>query len=115
MGRPITDFFSTEKGIINDSAKVFDIPMHDLAGQILPKPVYQFLGKQFPETAKCYSGMIYFDDLEQSSEGAGLDKILEECLFDINYGYRQLKILIGRGINGFLLKMGLSVTLRLPN
>ena len=107
-GRPITDFFSTEKGIISDTAKVFDIPMHDLAGQILQKPVYKLLGKQFPETAKCYSGMIYFDDLEQSSKSAGLDKILEECLFDINYGYRQLKVKIGRGNKWLPFKEGLK-------
>jgi len=96
-GRSVTDFFATEKGIIDNSAKTFDIPFHDLAGQILHKPVYKLLGKETPETAKCYSGMIYFDDLELPDKTAGLDKILEECQFDINYGYRQLKAKIGRG------------------
>lgn len=96
-GKPITDFFTLEKGVINDSAKSFDIPLHDLAGQIFQKPVYKLLGKETPETAKCYSGMIYFDDLEQPTKTAGLDKILEECKFDHDYGYRQLKVKIGRG------------------
>lgn len=96
-GKPVTDFFSIEKGVINNSTKAFDIPLHDLAGQILQKPVYKLLGKGNPEVAKCYSGMIYFDDLEQPNKSAGLDKILEECQFDINYGYRQLKVKIGRG------------------
>jgi D-galactarolactone cycloisomerase len=96
-GRPITDFFTVEKGVIDDTAKAFDIPLHDLAGQILQKPVYKLLGKGAPKTVKCYSGMIYFDDLEQADKTAGLDKILEECQYDINYGYRQLKVKIGRG------------------
>lgn len=96
-GKPVTDFFSVEKGVISDSAKSFDIPLHDLAGQILQKPVYKLLGKETPETAKCYSGMIYFDDLEQPDKKSGLDKILEECQFDYNCGYRQLKVKIGRG------------------
>src|SRR5512133_367057 len=30
-GKPVTDFFSVENGIINDVAKSFDIPLHDLA------------------------------------------------------------------------------------
>jgi D-galactarolactone cycloisomerase len=96
-GRPLTDFFSVEKGIINDSARTFDIPLHDLAGNIFHKPVYQLLGKVEPEIVKCYSGMIYFDDLDQPTKKSGLDKILEECQFDYNYGYRQLKVKIGRG------------------
>jgi D-galactarolactone cycloisomerase len=96
-GKPVTDFFVSEKGVISDSAKTFDIPLHDLAGQILGKPVYRLLGKDTPESAKCYSGMIYFDDLEQPDKKTGLDKILEECQFDYNHGYRQFKVKIGRG------------------
>lgn len=96
-GRYITDFFVPEKGVINDSVKAFDIVLHDLAGRILQKPVYQIIGRETPISTKCYSGMIYFDDLEESSKSAGLDKILEECQYDYNYGYRQLKVKIGRG------------------
>lgn len=96
-GNPVTDFFAVNKGIINDSATTFDVPLHDLAGQILQKPVYKLLGNDKPVTVPCYSGMIYFDDLDQATEKAGFDKILEECQFDYNYGYRQFKLKIGRG------------------
>jgi L-alanine-DL-glutamate epimerase-like enolase superfamily enzyme len=41
--------------------------------------------------------MIYFDDLEPASNPAGPDKILEECKWDYDYGYRQFKLKIGRG------------------
>lgn len=96
-GKPVTDFFLTEKGLVDDSVISFDIPLHDLAGQILQKPVWQFLGSSIPQTAPCYSGMVYFDDLEEPTKSKGLDKILEECQFDIDYGYRQIKLKIGRG------------------
>jgi L-alanine-DL-glutamate epimerase-like enolase superfamily enzyme len=96
-GKSLSDFFSAGHGVFNNDARTFDIPMHDLAGQILKVPVYKILGKARPVKVKCYSGMIYFDDLDQPDKKSGLDKILEECQYDINYGYRQLKIKIGRG------------------
>jgi L-alanine-DL-glutamate epimerase-like enolase superfamily enzyme len=43
-----------------------------------------------------YSGMIYFDELEPEDNPAGMDKIIENCQWDIDYGYRQLKVKIGR-------------------
>ncbi len=96
-GKPLTDLFTVETGVISDQAKPFDIPLHDLAGNILKKPVYKLLGGKKPETADCYSGMIYFDDLDQPDKTSGLDKLLEECRYDHEYGYRQLKVKIGRG------------------
>lgn len=96
-GKPLTEFFLPEKGVINDTAKSFDIPLHDLAGNILKTPVYRLIGGKKAESAPCYSGMIYFDDLDQPDRKSGFDKILEECSYDRDYGYRQLKVKIGRG------------------
>jgi D-galactarolactone cycloisomerase len=113
-GKPLTNFFTVEKGVTSDSANSFDIPLHDLAGNIFGKPVYKLLGKGKLRVANCYSGMIYFDDLDQQNKNAGLDKILEECQFDYKYGYRQLKVKIGRsnkwlpGVEG--LKRDIEVT-----
>ena len=107
-GKPVTDFFAADKGVINEAAKAFDIVLHDLAGQILQKPVYQLMGKKKPEIVSCYSGMIYFDDLDQTTEKAGFDKILEECQYDYNYGYRQFKLKIGRGNKYFAGEKGLK-------
>ena len=33
--------------------------------------------------------MIYFDELEHNGKTGGIDKILENCNWDIEYGYRQ--------------------------
>ena len=96
-GKPVGDLIVPVSGVTSPEYEGFDFSLYDLAGKILGKPVYQLLGKRKPETHPCYSGMIYFDDLEPASAPAGPDKILEECRFDYNYGYRQFKLKIGRG------------------
>ena len=98
-GKKLTDVFDLNIGV-SDAASPFDIPLHDLAGVILRKPVYQILnGGTLPlqNNVPCYSGMIYMDDVDISDKIAGFDKILEECYYDYNKGYRQLKLKIGRG------------------
>ncbi|MEQ9443172.1 MAG: enolase C-terminal domain-like protein [Cyclobacteriaceae bacterium] len=97
LNQRVGDCLSVEQGILNESLRVFDLPLHDLAGIILNKPVYQLLGAKAPFLTKCYSGMIYFDELEPENQSKGLDTILEECQWDYDYGYRQFKLKIGRG------------------
>jgi L-alanine-DL-glutamate epimerase-like enolase superfamily enzyme len=96
-GKPVTELISPISGVLSSDLESFDFSLFDLAGKILNKPVYQLLGKKKPEVQLCYSGMIYFDDLEPADNPAGLNKILEECQYDYNYGYRQFKLKIGRG------------------
>jgi D-galactarolactone cycloisomerase len=96
MGKPVSDLISTT-GITAPILRCFDLPLHDLAGVILGQPVWKMLGRAEPFITKIYSGMIYFDDLEPADKPAGIDKILEECRADYNYGYRQFKAKIGRG------------------
>jgi D-galactarolactone cycloisomerase len=96
-GRNISELIIPESGITAPELEGFDFSLYDLAGIILNKPVYRLLGKRRPETHSCYSGMIYFDDLEPADNPAGPDKLLEECQYDYNYGYRQFKLKIGRG------------------
>jgi len=96
-GKPVSDLLIPEEGMVLPSFEVFDFSLYDLAGKILNKPVYRLLGKKKPEIFPCYSGMIYFDDLEPADKPAGPDKILEECRRDYDHGYRQFKLKIGRG------------------
>lgn len=101
-GKRVSDVLQPSIGVIDSKALAFDVPLHDLAGVILNKPVYELLGRKKPITTKCYSGMIYFDELEPK-EGPvktlanGMDNILENCTNDYKLGYRQLKLKIGRG------------------
>lgn len=96
-GKKVSELFASNKGTLSDQHIAFDIALHDLAGVILQKPVYNLLGKKDPFTTKYYSGMIYFDDLEPKDNPSGIDKILEECQYDYGVGYRQFKLKIGRG------------------
>ncbi len=96
-GKRITDVFDPAQGITDNQALPFDIALHDLSGIILDKPVYEMIGRNEPFVTNCYSGMIYFDELEADNLSNGMDKILENCEYDINQGYRQLKVKIGRG------------------
>ena len=106
-GKKITDFFALQTGV-TDQAQIFDIPLHDLAGVILKKPVYKLLGKEQAVITPCYSGMIYLDDVDIKDKHAGFDKILEECQYDYNRGYRQLKLKIGRGFQWMSPEEGLK-------
>lgn len=96
-GKRITEIFDPGEGVTDEKALLFDIPLHDLTGHILNKPVYEILGKKDPIITRIYSGMIYMDDLEPLENPAGIDKVLQNCQYDYDYGYRQFKLKIGRG------------------
>jgi D-galactarolactone cycloisomerase len=97
VGKKVSELFAVKTGTLQDRHIPFDMALHDLAGVILQKPVYALLGKDKPFITDYYSGMIYFDDLEPADKPAGIDRILEECHYDYNVGYRQFKLKIGRG------------------
>ena len=98
IGKKVSDLFSPAIGLIDPQAVYCDFALHDLAGKILNKPVYELMGATKPSIAPCYSGMIYFDDLTTFyTKAAGVDIILKECQFDYDIGYRQFKLKIGRG------------------
>jgi D-galactarolactone cycloisomerase len=96
QGKLVSELISPEKGLRQNLSPFVDLALHDLMGVILNKPVYQLLGAKGTKNTPIYSGMIYFDELEPEDNPAGMDKILENCQWDIDYGYRQLKVKIGR-------------------
>ena len=95
--KPVSELFSPSEGVLNEQYYAFDFVLHDLGGIILNKPVYAMLGAEKPVVVPCYSGMIYFDEMEPADNPSGLGKVLENCQWDYDYGYRQLKVKIGRG------------------
>ena len=97
IGKKVSEVFATKIGTLQDRHIPCDMALHDLAGVILQQPVYALLGKEKPLITDYYSGMIYFDDLEPADKPAGIDRILEECRYDYDVGYRQFKLKIGRG------------------
>jgi len=108
VGKKLSEVFNLAVGISDDRYLPFDTALHDLVGVVLNKPVYALLGRDTPFTTKYYSGMIYFDDLEPAHAPGGIDKVLEECRYDYDYGYRQFKLKIGRGNRWMSQKEGLA-------
>ena len=108
VGKKLSEVFHVDAGITDDRYMPFDIALHDLAGVALNKPVYALLGRDTPFTTKYYSGMIYFDDLEPAHAPGGIDKVLANCRYDYDYGYRQFKLKIGRGHRWMSKKEGLA-------
>lgn len=97
LGRSVAELFRADSGILRTDLHPLDIALHDLAGVILGQPVWKMLGAAAPKLHPVYSGMIYFDDLHPVEAPAGIDQVLRNCAADRAYGYRQLKIKIGRG------------------
>lgn len=97
IGKSLDEVFDPAVGVTREAASPFDIPLHDLAGMVLGKPVYELIGAKQPVTTKCYSGMIYLDDLDPPDDPGGIDAVMKNCQWDYDYGYRQFKIKIGRG------------------
>lgn len=95
--KSVADLIHPESGIRSDEYHAIDIPLHDLAGVILDTPVWKMTGNDQPHVTNVYSGMIYFDDLDPAENPAGIDKVLENCQWDYDHGYRALKVKIGRG------------------
>lgn len=97
QGKRISEMFDPAIGITTPDADPLDFALHDLAGVILEMPVYKMLGATGPKETICYSGMIYFDDLEPPDRPAGMEQVMKNCQADVDYGYKQLKVKIGRG------------------
>ncbi len=95
-GKTVSELIDPARGILPSVPETFDFALHDLAGIILDKPVYQLLGAAGPKATRIYSGMLCFDELEPPESPAGFDQVMENCQWDVDYGYRQLKVKIGR-------------------
>ena len=108
-GKLVSDLISPKFGIRDDLNIYLDLALHDLMGVILDKPVYKLMGGNGSKETPIYSAMIYFDELEHEGKIGGIDKILENCNWDIEYGYRQLKVKIGRSGKWYSHKEGIKM------
>ncbi len=96
VNKKVSDLIIPGVGVTQGLNRSVDFALHDLMGVILNKPVYQLLGSKGNKKIPVYSGMIYLDELNPENKTKGTDAILENCEWDYNYGYRQLKVKIGR-------------------
>ncbi len=95
-GTRVSDLFDLRTGT-SDEAMSIDLPLHDLAGNILGMPVYKLLGASGPTHVPIYSSSIHFEDLEPWGQAEGIPRLLAACRTDYDLGYRAFKLKIGRG------------------
>lgn len=115
LGKSLHDLIHPATGILPTTPKHADIALYDLCGIILNQPVYKLLGAKGTLETPVYSGMIYLDELEPANNPAGLDKVLENCRWDYEYGYRQLKVKIGRSFKWYPHDKGLQTDIDIVN
>src|SRR3954447_1105814 len=92
IGRNLAELIDPDRGVIDPAAEFLDYPLHDLAARILELPVYAMLGGHGPTRVRCYSGGIYFDDLDH-----GIEAFRANLAQDHAFGFRDFKLKIGRG------------------
>jgi L-alanine-DL-glutamate epimerase-like enolase superfamily enzyme len=73
------------------------MPVWDLLGKTLGKPVYELLGGEGPERVPVYDGSIYFADLLPENAAKPFDRFKEEIDMGLKLGHRAFKAKIGRG------------------
>ena len=109
VGKPLADVFDPSVGILHSRWSPLDIALHDLVGTMLGQPVWQMIGgRSEPLRPKAYSGMVYFDDLDPDDNPAGIEKVIQNATWDRDYGYRQLKVKVGRGARWMEREAGLQ-------
>lgn len=94
MGRNLAELIDPDRGVIDPAAEFLDYPLHDLAARILEVPVYAMLGSAGTPRVRCYSGGIYFDDLDAAE---GIEVVRANLRQDHELGFRDFKLKLGRG------------------
>jgi L-alanine-DL-glutamate epimerase-like enolase superfamily enzyme len=86
------------------------MPLWDLVGKVLKKPVYELLSRQDgpPNAGRVpvYDGSIYFSDLLPQYDHKPLDRFKEEIDMGMAMGHRAFKVKIGRGAKWMPAKEG---------
>ena len=115
LNKNLSHLVSVERGILTPALHGWDTALHDLMGVVLDKPIYQLLGGKGPEASPVYSGMIYLDELNEGNPNKNIDIILNNCQWDYDYGYRQLKVKIGRSGRWYPHDEGLAKDIEVVN
>ena len=97
LGKNPFEFYNSTNRRITGPIGTGTMPLWDLIGKVLKKPVYELLGGAGPERVPVYDGSIYFSDLLPEYENKPLDRFKEEIDMGMAIGHRAFKVKIGRG------------------
>lgn len=91
------DFFRADERRTAGPLGAGTMPLWDLAGKLLKKPVYELLGGGGVEKVPAYDGSIYFADLLPQYADRWADRFRDEIDLGLKLGHRGFKIKVGRG------------------
>jgi D-galactarolactone cycloisomerase len=97
LGKNPRQWFDASRRSIDSPLGSRDMPLWDLLGRVLQKPVYELLGGQGPKCVPVYDGSIYFADLLPQYADRWQDRFKEEIDLARQQGHRAVKVKIGRG------------------
>ena len=96
LGKPVRELFSAATQLVNVLGRE-DMPVWDLVGKHVQKPVYELFGGAGAQQVPVYDGSIYFADLLPQYENRWRDRFKEEIDMGLQRGHRTFKVKIGRG------------------
>ena len=97
LGKNPFEFYTSTNRKITGPMGTGTMPLWDLIGKVLKKPVYELLGGAGPKRVPVYDGSIYFSDLLEEYTHKPLDRFKEEIDMGTAIGHRAFKVKIGRG------------------
>lgn len=97
LGKNPFDFYRRKGCAMVSPLGAGTMPLWDVAGKVLGKPVYKLLGGRGPRRVRVYDGSIYFSDLLPKYAGNYVERFKEEIDMGIAIGHRAFKVKIGRG------------------
>ncbi len=106
LGKNPFDLYKPAERRMTGPLGVGTMPLWDLIGKVVNKPVFQLLGGLGPEQVPVYDGSIYFSDLLPENKQEGLDCFKREIDMGLAAGHRAFKVKIGRGAKWMPLEEG---------
>lgn len=97
LGKNPFDYYQREAREMRSPLDTGSMPLWDLAGKALNKPVYNLLGGKANRPLPAYDGSIYFADLLPEHVARWEDRFKEEIDDGLRRGHRAFKIKVGRG------------------
>ncbi len=97
LGKSPFEFYQPASKTVTGPLGPGTMPVWDVIGKVLKKPVYQLLGAAGPVRVPVYDGSIYFSDLLPEYTDRPLDRFKEEIDMGLALGHRAFKVKIGRG------------------
>lgn len=97
LGRNPFDYYEKSERRMTGPLGVGTMPLWDLAGKALDKPVYKLLGGKGSRHVPVYDGSIYFADLLPQYKDRWRDRFKKEIDMGRVLGHRAFKVKVGRG------------------